>query len=326
MRAPPAPLPAIAALALLLAAGCAQPVGDPLAPDADPGAIRFLVIGDGGTGDAAQYSVAEAMLGVCAARGCDFVVGNGDNIYEAGAVSAYDPQFEEKFERPYLLLKVPFFMTLGNHDIGTTRQGWVLGDFQVDYHGRSDRMSDNWQMPSRWYSHLHAANDTSALFVALDTNIVRGSGAELWSRDPGGIEEGEWVDRVLAASNETWRFAHGHHPLVSNGQHGDADSELAVWYREHLCGKVDILFSGHDHDLQWLAPIEDCGHTQFIVSGAAAKTRPMADPDRHEAHFAAGDVNGFLWAQVVGDTFTGVFYDDAGNELYAQSFAKRSGP
>ena len=43
--------------------------------------LRFVVLGDGGTGDDAQKKVAAAMAKVCAERGCKFALYMGDNIY-----------------------------------------------------------------------------------------------------------------------------------------------------------------------------------------------------------------------------------------------------
>ena len=44
--------------------------------------VRFIAVGDTGTGKEGQYQVANAIEKVCAAHGCDFALGLGDNIYE----------------------------------------------------------------------------------------------------------------------------------------------------------------------------------------------------------------------------------------------------
>ncbi|HAS29055.1 MAG TPA: serine/threonine protein phosphatase, partial [Alcanivorax sp.] len=56
--------------------------------------VRFLTIGDSGSGSDGAYAVGQAMADICAVKlgaendperaGCDFVVGLGDNIYESG--------------------------------------------------------------------------------------------------------------------------------------------------------------------------------------------------------------------------------------------------
>src|SRR5436309_1190621 len=97
-------LPAL--LALALAAGCFGPSHAPAADRGadqrvEPARVRFIALGDMGTGGEDQARVANAIGSVCSLRGCDFAVGLGDLIYPAGTSSATDPQFDEKFEVPY---------------------------------------------------------------------------------------------------------------------------------------------------------------------------------------------------------------------------------
>ncbi len=77
--------------------------------------VRFAVIGDSGTGDRAQYEVAQRMEAYRQATKFDFVIMLGDNIY--GSHSPRD--FVKKFEQPYKPLLdagVKFYASLGNHD------------------------------------------------------------------------------------------------------------------------------------------------------------------------------------------------------------------
>ena len=65
-----------------------------------------------------------------------------------------------------------------------------------------------------------------------------------------------------------------------------------------MCGRVDVFFSGHDHDLQWLKPVSRCGKTEFIVSGAGAKKRPLQDLERNAAYWQMGEVLGFYVVEI----------------------------
>src|SRR6266446_1835924 len=115
-----------AVLCLLLSffsTGCLQPIAtQALFPrlhprDPDRKEVKFVALGDMGTGGSAQIQVAQAMFSVCQREGCDFVLGLGDNIYPHSVQSANDPAFQEKFEKPYSLFKeIDFWMSLGNHD------------------------------------------------------------------------------------------------------------------------------------------------------------------------------------------------------------------
>lgn len=318
----PAPRILLAILALVLA-GCGAPdVGLPGLPEDEDDAVRFLVWGDTGTGKEAQYQVAEAALAVCEARGCDFVLQTGDNVYERGVESPTDPQFEAKFEKPYANFTIPFYLVLGNHDAGTILGGEGLdvgrGDHQVAYAKRKDRSSEKWNMPARYY----AVEKPGMLILGLDTNDV------VWGKDEVVKAQETWLRESLAGSDAAWTFAFAHHPLYSNGQHGDAGAGdytstplLRDFLREGLCGKVDVYFAGHDHDLQWLKARKDCGKTEFIVSGAGAKTRSLLS-DHNPAWFAQGDTLGFFWIELKGDTFRGVVHDGEGNVLFERSFQR----
>src|SRR5438477_3726967 len=82
--------------------------------------VKFLAMGDMGTGDASQYEVAKQMVAWRARFPFDFVIMLGDNLY-----GSQEPQdFVTKFETPYKPLidgGVKFYAALGNHDNQTNR-------------------------------------------------------------------------------------------------------------------------------------------------------------------------------------------------------------
>ena len=80
-----------------------------------PNSVRFLVIGDAGTGDREQNEVAAQIIKWHAAFPFTFAIMLGDNIY--GKERPQD--FAKKFEGPYRKLLdagVKFHAALGNHD------------------------------------------------------------------------------------------------------------------------------------------------------------------------------------------------------------------
>jgi hypothetical protein len=80
-----------------------------------PNSVRFAMIGDTGTGERAQYEVAQQMVTFRQLFPFDFVLMLGDNIY--GTKTPGD--FRRKFEQPYQALReggVKFYASLGNHD------------------------------------------------------------------------------------------------------------------------------------------------------------------------------------------------------------------
>ena len=296
-----------------------------------PSIVRFVALGDGGEGNQTQYDVADAMKSVCEAKsdsdqtGCEFALYLGDNIYDVGVDSVTDPQFEEKFELPYQNIDFPFYVVLGNHDYG----GWGSGfefhksEYQIDY----SYYSNKWTMPSEYYD-IHIGH--LSLF-ALDTNAL------MW--DPWfntGAGQDSWLDAAIASSSSEWKIAFGHHPYISNGQHGNAGSYEGIdfidwaiaevplgtaveeFMSNHLCGSVDIYFSGHDHNRQFLEP--RCG-TEFIVSGTAAKTTDLQNRG-NPSFFEDDQKAGFMWVELRDNCFTGEFYDSTGQLDFTHHFCK----
>jgi Predicted phosphohydrolases len=264
-----------------------------------------------------------SIAAVCAAKadaapGCDFVLYLGDNIYMGGVESPDDPQLHDKFEAPYADLDLPFHVVLGNHDYGERSLDRDRAAAQVAYAARSDK----WSMPDRYY----AFSAGPARFFALDTNALML--APLWGDDG----QGAWLSRETGAATEPWRVAFGHHPLRSNGQHGNAGAyegqawlpiangaALADFFEAHVCGQVDIYLSGHDHNRQWLEP--HCG-VELVVSGAAAKTTPLVGRGAG-SRFADDTRAGFAWIALDGDVLTGEFYDQDGRLDYRTQVARR---
>jgi len=79
------------------------------------GSVRFVAIGDMGTGEAPQYQVAQRMFEFYQKFPFPFVLMLGDNIYGGKSPS----ELKQKFETPYKPLLdagVQFYASLGNHD------------------------------------------------------------------------------------------------------------------------------------------------------------------------------------------------------------------
>lgn len=295
--------------------------------------VRFIAIGDTGTGKAGQYQVAAALEKVCAERGCDFAIGLGDNIYESGVESVDDQQWLDKFEKPYQNLDFPFYMTLGNHDNSYFAGGGLdntKGEFQVDYHYKENRFSNKWNMPARYYhfsaplANGNADNEPLVDFFSLDSNPLAGLSdirKDYWQL-PYKKQQAQWFDETVKSTLGKWKIAFAHHPYLSNGSHGNAGfydyvAGLGKAYQnfleEEVCNRVDVIIAGHDHDMQWLRPVQPCGKTFHMVSGAGAKTRSFSNPDRNQSYWQADDTLGFFYIEIEGDEFRGTAYQVAAN-------------
>lgn len=293
-------------------------------PPPPPEVVRFVAMGDGGEGNPDQYAVAEVVAQVCAAKadehgdGCDFVLYLGDNFYDSGVDDVDDDQFQDKFELPYAGLDVPFMVALGNHDYGETSLEFWKADPQVEYTDRSAK----WTMPDKFYTFA----EDHARFFALDTNAIMLEG--LW----GDSGQATWLDGEVASDTSTWRIAYGHHPYISNGRHGNAgnyegtswlpivNGDTVLSFMEgHICGQVDLYLSGHDHNRQWLDP--RCG-TEFIVSGAAAKTTDFERRDGNVARWETDQSEGFIWIELRDRQLIGEFYSIDGTLDYSHTLNK----
>ncbi len=284
--------------------------------------LTFVAIGDQGTGTSSQRKVADAIASVCATNDCAFAISTGDNMYDHGVNSVDDNAFLKQFEEPYSNLSFPFYMTLGNHDNTRFRMGDGMGnyrgDYQVKYHYKPDRPSNKWQMPSRYYAfHQPEASNPLVTFLALDSGPLSIAGIDpdwnFWSHSYR-KKQGNWIRRTLRASDAHWKIAFGHHAYLSNAKHQNAGNfngikgrgkEWKLMIDQTLCDKIDVLISGHDHVLQWLPPVNNCGKTFFIVTGAGARTSPITSPNRNAFYFQRGDTLGFFLITLTENNFTG---------------------
>jgi len=147
--------------------------------------VRFIAMGDSGSGKPGQIATGDAMRQVCLDMGklgqpsgltdeayimlgCQFVLGFGDNIYETGVNRVDDPLFFNNFEKSYLTLpaQMKFYMALGNHDntgfLGYASQqnapgidtDYRRGDYQVAYTTQpvdtTGKSSTNPKKTGRW--------------------------------------------------------------------------------------------------------------------------------------------------------------------------------
>jgi tartrate-resistant acid phosphatase type 5 len=337
----------ILAAALLFAMACGNSGQDGLADDDGTGSgsgsddagvapkpVKFVALGDTGKGNADQRRVAMAIRDLCAAKGCDFVLLLGDNIYETGVMSTTDPAWQTKFEQPYNDVDLPFYVALGNHDYG----GSILvsipglgnefdkGQVEIDY----SQVSTKWNLPATHYTFTWG----DVGFIMLDTNSV------VWSDTTYG-DQAQWLPSAIAAvADKRWIFTAGHHPYRSNGTHGNAGaydapeiagimlpnplpvqngSSMKTFFDDHVCGISQVYFSGHDHSRQWIdEPTALCG-TEMIVTGAGSTTTALQDRGNQTFYEDATKV-GFFYVTIDGDTFTGEFRDADGNVDFTRTF------
>ncbi len=259
--------------------------------------MRFLVIGDWGTGGKGQERVAAAMARVAAESGCDYIISTGDNIYPKGVQSASDPQWSRKFVKMYREqgLTQPFFPTLGNHD-------YIFDpDAQVAYAA----IDPQWRMPSRYYTQKLTAPDGSTVqLFSLDTQRVQ------TAEEGAAAEQKKWLDDELTKSDARWKIVFGHHMLYSNGIYGNLSRIRNAFESTLVKHKVPLYLCGHDHDMQLLKPVDG---VSYLVSGGGGHRDTSW---RDNTVYAATNM-GFAWMAITEEGIHINFHDAEGTLRYA---------
>ena len=229
-----------------------------------PGSVRFLVLGDAGTGERQQFEVANQILRFGKRFPFTFAIMLGDNIY--GAERPQD--FRRKFELPYSALiqsAVEFHVALGNHDDPNQR-------YYKPFNLGGDR-----------YRTFKKGN---VRFFILDSNYL----------DPAQVK---WLEKELESSGSDWKIAYFHHPLYTTARRGPEVELRAILEPIFVKHGVDVVFAGHEHIYERFKPQKGIPH--FTVGGAAKLRRGDTSP--HPLLAARYDRDrSFLLAEIAGDT------------------------
>ncbi len=250
--------------------------------------LRFAVIGDSGAGDANQLAVARQMEMFHVEHPWTLVLMLGDNIYEEGHPQEFDRRFKNVY-RNLTSRGVRFHAVLGNHDRvhPLSRKGMAqVEDEAFGYVGRQDEYE------------LAAGPKVDGRdlvrFMALNSE------AWLEEIDAGGRPEAR-LRRLRAWLAESdryhWNFVLLHHPLYSfvagksrffglfRGGYGHGpEEEFRRILEPELKGKVDAVFSGHEHFYQKIRPQ---GGIHYFISGGGSKIRKGAVKKHEQVEFAA---------------------------------------
>ena len=241
--------------------------GTPSAPQVTlplrDGSVRFLVLGDTGTGDRAQFEV-----GALAERYRQIVrfplaIMLGDNMY--GHERPQD--FARKFELPFAALlngKVEFHAALGNHDDPNQK-------FYKPFNLGGER--------------YRTFKKNSVRFFVLDSNYM----------DPTQLQ---WLEKELAASGSDWKIAYFHHPLYTSATRGPEIELRKVLEPLFVKYDVSVVFTGHEHVYERSTPQH--GITYFVAGGSAKLRR---NDLQRSATRATGydDDRSFMLVEIDGD-------------------------
>lgn len=200
------------------------------------GAVKFLVIGDTGTGTNQQQQLAQIMLRYRQAFPFEFVLMLGDNMYGSEKASDYKRKFEDIY-KPLLDQKVKFYAALGNHDES------------------NQRFYELFNMEGQEYYRFTKGNVS---FYALNSNYMD-------------KKQVNWLEEKLAADASTWKITFFHHPPYSSGGKHGSDTKLReVIEPLFLKHGVNVVFAGHEHFYERLKPQKGI---YYFISGSGGKLR-----------------------------------------------------
>jgi predicted phosphodiesterase len=249
--------------------------------------VKFAVVGDTGTGDSHQISVANQLNTYRAKFPFDFVLMMGDNLYSGDSPKDY----QKAFELPYKALLdagVKFYASLGNHD------------------DPNERLYKPFNMNGERYYTFKPPN-SSVRFFALDSNYVDD-------------KQLAWLDKELAASGSDWKICFFHHPLYSSGEtHGSAELQRALLEPVFLKYGVNVVLSGHEHFYERIKPQKGI---QYFIVGSSAKVRP-GDLQTSELTAKGWDQGyGFMLVEISGDELFFQEISDKGDTIDAGSLRR----
>lgn len=286
------------------------------------GNLELMAIGDFGSANEAQWSVARAITRYAKALPAPplGMLMLGDNFYGGGLGSVSSKRWQNGFEECYPkdAFPGPCWAILGNHDYAETPGQETA---ELDYAKRPE--GTRWTMPAKYYRlDLPDQEHPKVTILMIDTDfesinrrIHPGLGDErpIWISTEDQKAQMDWLVKELESKRAPFTIVVGHHPVYSNGPHGDTPelvTELGPVLEKY---GVHLYLGGHDHDLQHLE-LERL-KTSFVISGGGGQ-RVTEIHENHRAEFAQA-VYGFSHLTVSDDILTLRHIDANGKLLHA---------
>jgi hypothetical protein len=198
--------------------------------------VRFLVVGDTGTGSRQQYELARLMISYHQAFPFDLALMMGDNLYSGESAQDYKKKFEDAY-KPLMDQGVKFYATLGNHDES------------------NQRFYEPFNMNGEEY---HRFERGGVAFYCLNSNYMD-------------KKQLTWLEEKLKGDTAQWKVAFFHHPPYSSGgKHGSETSLREVVEPLFVKYGVNAVFAGHEHFYERVKPQKGI---YYFISGAGGKLR-----------------------------------------------------
>ena len=230
---------------------------------------HVLMVGDWGRDNSqvGQRAVAAAMQRYQAERGftTEALLMLGDSWYGELEGGTKSPRWQWQFEEMYprAAFDCPAYSIAGNHDYQMWPESKVAAELAY-----AKLPGGRWTMPSLWYTFEFPKVNPLMTVIALDSNMPHAvHGRDFTLTEAQRAEQLAWFAAELKRPRTTpYLVVMGHHPVYSDGPHGDHAMLIRDWDPLLRASKAHLYLGGHDHDLQHL---EFEGHpTSFFLSGA----------------------------------------------------------
>jgi|SRR5687767_1013554 len=230
------------------------------------GSLKFVVVGNSGTGEPPQYQLAERMAALRERFKYGLVVLLGGNIY--GSQRPQD--FQKKFEAPYKRLLdagVKFRASLGRED------------------SPDQRYYKLFNMGGQPYYSFSPQPDVS--FFALDSNTPSS-------------DQIRWLEQQLQGSSAAWKIAFLHQPLYSSGASRGSEGRLREMLEPLFVQYgVSAVLTGQDRVYERVKPQK--GITYFVVGSGGQLRSGHIDRSTGITAKAFDADHAFLAAEIIGD-------------------------
>ncbi len=204
----------------------------PRAPDS----VKFIAIGDTGTGTRQQQELAKLMLDCHAVFPYDFVILMGDNMYGAEKPEDFKKKFEDVY-KPIIDKGVKFYASLGNHDESIQR---------------------NYEFFNMKGEEYYKFKKGDVTFYALNSNYMN-------------KDQLNWIHSEMGTDTSKWKIAFMHHPPYSSGgKHGSSLGVRKVTEPLFVQHGINAVFTGHEHFYERIKPQQGI---YYFISGAGGKLR-----------------------------------------------------
>jgi hypothetical protein len=263
--------------------------------------LTFAVLGDFGTGvrrpskpGSRQREVAEALERAVADFGVRLVLTTGDNIYASkklfgkiavGGQGDEDDDWYFTFYQPYryVVNRVPFYPSVGNHDSGESEfenddRTQLMDNFYLEERLAAEVPANRASIgPGLFYRFLYGSDIE---FICLDTSKASLISGHRFFQAP---EHAAFLEEAFRAPEEdedvpAWRIPFGHHPPYTAGpSHANSKSVIKHLLPLFRRAGVQVTLWGHEHNFQ-LAVNDGIHH---IVTGGGGKVA-----DKQPEHFA----------------------------------------